>query len=119
MTASAGLTATVPTDVAADLLGVHPLTVSRWTRLGHITAAVPAAGSQPARYEVAELRRWVRECTDRHGPECPIRHDPFSGHRLSCDCVGCNCGDAHEPGGPVGACRRCHRPLIVDGRVVR
>lgn len=69
-----------------------------------------------------------------HGPECPYGNGQHpwhwdalkrqwrrrDGRGLSdCQCVMCHCGDDHEPGGPVGACRRCHRPLVRDGRVVR
>ena len=111
------MSVTVPTEIAAAVLGVHPATVRYWTRHGLISVAVPRSGPHPSRYEVAELHRWVRECTDGHGPECPIHHEPWSNH--DCQCVSCHCGDDHEPGGPVGACRRCHRPLIIAGRVVR
>lgn len=69
-----------------------------------------------------------------HGPECPFGTGAYpwywdTVHRMwrrrnvrgavECQCVACHCGPDHEPGGPVGACRRCHRPLTVDGRVVR
>ena len=111
------MSATVPVEIAAASLGVHPRTLRLWTQQNLVTQAVPSRGSHPARYDIAELHRWVRECTDGHGTECPVHHDPWSNRE--CQCVSCHCADLHEPGGPVGACRRCHRPLIVDGKVVR
>lgn len=111
------MTATVPTEIAAWFLGVGSRTINRWTNAGFLTAATPPAGSQPARYEIAELRRWRRECTEGHGPECRLSTEPFH-PGVECACVACNCGDDYRPGW-MGSCARCHRPLVVDGRVVR
>lgn len=110
-------TPTVPTPAAADLLGVHRRTLTSWTRGGRIRAAVPARGSQPSRYEIAELHRLVRESTEGHGPECPVHHQPFEGHE--CQCVACHCGPDFAAGGFLGSCARCLRPRVENGRVVR
>lgn len=110
------MTATVPTDIAATVLGVHRHTLLGWTQQNLVSQAEPSRGPHPARYEVAELHRWLRECTDGHGSECPVHHEPWANHE--CQCVSCHCGDDYEYGW-LGSCARCFRPLVRDGRVVR
>lgn len=67
-----------------------------------------------------------------HGPECPlstpltwsaahkrlVRRDCPGIRSDDCACVACYCGPRYERGW-MGSCARCHRPLIVDGKVVR
>ena len=112
------MTATVPTSVAADMLGVHPRTILKWTRKGHIVAAAPGSGSTEARYAIGELRRWWAECTASHGPECRLHAEPFH-PGVECACVACHCGALSDPSGWMGTCSRCHRPIVRAGRVWR
>lgn len=58
------------------------------------------------------------QVTTGHGTECPITTDPDPRGRSECQCVACHCGDDYRPGW-LGACARCHRPLIINGRVHR
>ncbi len=53
-----------------------------------------------------------------HGLECPIRTHPDARGRSECQCIVCHCGDDYRPGW-LGACARCHRPLLTNGKVHR
>ena len=54
-----------------------------------------------------------------HGPECrKSRPNPPATNGVACECVACHCGNDHQPGGFLGACRRCGRKRWADLRGV-
>lgn len=87
----------------------------RLERLGIVTSS-PTVGHEPPRARMT-FDEWL-ELIDAepigHSEFCPHRRDP----RLDCGCVSCHCG-TFVPGGELGTCGRCRRPLIVDGKVAR
>ena len=103
---------------SAKALGVSATTISRLVNAGLL---------RPVRVRETDGARWFSRgdveslpvrLREGHGPECGFAVAPFTRGSNECDCVACHCRD-HLPGGELGVCRRCLRPLIVDGRVIR
>jgi hypothetical protein len=106
---------TLSVQDAAIALGISTSPIRAALRSGDLEPA----STDPIRVTAEALDEWVRSLTDGHGPECYMSTDPFRiGRRDDCACVACHCGDLYERGW-MGSCARCHRPLVINGQVVR
>ena len=109
---------TVSVMEAAKLLGLAEATVNKYARNGRLSAITTEDGRR--RFDRREVETLPDRIREGHGPECPIWHDPFLTGKSEndCQCVSCHCTE-FVPGGFLGSCQQCLRPLVVDGRVVR
>jgi excisionase family DNA binding protein len=49
----------IPTGKACEILGVHPNTLRRWVKLGHIPAVTTPGGER--RFLLADLREYLEK----------------------------------------------------------
>lgn len=83
---------------------------------GAITTSTRSDGYVPPRARMT-FDEWLRAVEAE-----PIGHSAFCPHlndrTVNCACVSCHC-TTFVPGGELGTCGRCRRPLVRDGRVIR
>ena len=109
----------VGTEEAARILGCSAITVRKIANRGDLANYGDGDRMLLARSEVvAYLERRINS-RRYHGPECLLSTcDLWERGQHECQCVSCHC-PSFSPGGFLGTCADCGRPLVVDGRVVR
>ena len=108
----------VGAEEAARILGCSAVTVRKLIHKGQLSA-VTADPFSLERSEVWAFLERRRDSQNHHGPECQISYcDLWDMAFHECQCVACHC-PTFVPGGFLGTCDRCGRPLVVNGRVVR
>lgn len=111
---------TLTSAEVGEILGCSANNVGKMVRAGRLVARQSCKGGG-YRIDIDVLEAFVTEMhrhAERHGPGCS-HSQPALSHPAECECVACHCGDDHTPGGFLGTCQRCGRPLVVDGKVVR
>lgn len=111
-------TADYSTEEVGRILGYGAQTVVKLINAGRLPATEGPQGFRIAAHDLDAFIAAMHREAGRHGSECD-HSTPAISHDGDCQCVSCHCGPDHRPGGFFGACRRCGRPRVVDGRVVR